>query len=179
MPTMKDWSGTSFGYIKLIKFLRSEVINKRHEYIYECECVCGITKEVKISNLKAGRTNSCGCLRKKLQSERKIKPDGYAATTCLFKTYQEKAIERGYSFNLTREQVIKLLAGNCFFCGKEPLQIKKSKRSQLIYNGIDRVDNSKGYSIENCVSCCGPCNSNKSGVTIDMCKKILEFVNEK
>jgi hypothetical protein len=27
-----------------------------------------------------------------------------------------------------------------------------------VYNGIDRIDSSIGYVIENCISCCGRCN---------------------
>ena len=34
------------------------------------------------------------------------------------------------------------------------------------HNGIDRVDPSKGYTIDNCVSCCSKCNYAKHDMTI-------------
>ena len=42
---------------------------------------------------------------------------------------------------------------DCFYCGK--------KRCL----GIDRLDNSKDYTIENCVPCCGCCNRMKMDLT--------------
>lgn len=33
--------------------------------------------------------------------------------------------------------------------------------SSYRYNGIDRVDNNKGYEIENVVTCCTDCNKKK------------------
>jgi hypothetical protein len=35
---------------------------------------------------------------------------------------------------------------------------KYAKYGVYIYNGIDRVDNTRGYSIDNCVACCKQCN---------------------
>jgi len=34
----------------------------------------------------------------------------------------------------------------CYYCGNEPI------------NGIDRLDNSKGYVSDNCIPCCSICN---------------------
>ena len=36
-----------------------------------------------------------------------------------------------------------------------------TKRIYVFYNGIDRVDNNRGYEIENVVPCCTSCNSAK------------------
>lgn len=37
-----------------------------------------------------------------------------------------------------------------------------SKNSKYIYNGIDRIDNSKGYTKENSITACKQCNISKS-----------------
>lgn len=46
-----------------------------------------------------------------------------------------------------------------------PSQSCLSKNPQCngdyVYNGIDRVDNTKGYTIDNVVPCCGICNMAK------------------
>lgn len=62
---------------------------------------------------------------------------------------RKAAIDRGISFDLTLEEANEILCKKCHYCGKERCL------------GIDRVDNSKGYSIENCVPCCGCCNKMK------------------
>lgn len=45
-----------------------------------------------------------------------------------------------------------------------------------MYNGVDRVDNEKGYTKENCVPSCGSCNFKKKAIPIAMVKKIYEFI---
>ena len=42
----------------------------------------------------------------------------------------------------------------CFYCGKEISTI-----------GIDRVDNTKGYSVDNLVPCCTDCNKAKNALS--------------
>ncbi len=48
-------------------------------------------------------------------------------------------------------------------------------------SGIDRVDNSVGYEVDNCVPCCGVCNRMKRDLTkdqfIDHVHKISEMVS--
>jgi hypothetical protein len=39
-------------------------------------------------------------------------------------------------------------------------------RASYIYNGVDRVNNDFGYSIDNCVSCCKVCNRMKGKKTV-------------
>lgn len=57
-----------------------------------------------------------------------------------------------------------LFKGNCFYCGTPPNKIRTHKKlhGDFIYNGIDRRDNTKGYIIDNCVSCCEFCNMTKN-----------------
>jgi hypothetical protein len=56
------------------KFGRLTVIDKGHTdkngHIYwVCKCECGNEKEVSGTNLKEGRTQSCGCLHKEIVSD--------------------------------------------------------------------------------------------------------------
>jgi 5-methylcytosine-specific restriction endonuclease McrA len=41
----------------------------------------------------------------------------------------------------------------------------------FIQSGIDRIDNTLGYNIENCVSCCKDCNRAKSDKTLNEFKE--------
>ena len=68
-------------------------------------------------------------------------------------------------FTLTLEDVTKLITQNCYYCNSGPLPYQNSSNLLLQYNGIDRVDNSIGYVIENCVTCCKQCNYAKRAQT--------------
>ena len=63
------------------------------------------------------------------------------------RAYKSNAKARGLSWELTDEQFLELVTKDCTYCG----------HSQK-YNGIDRIDSSKGYTINNCVPCCTWCN---------------------
>lgn len=62
------------------------------------------------------------------------------------------AKSRGLEFALNRVEYTDLVLDNCFYCTAEPSPI----------NGIDRVDNSKGYVRGNTVTCCKRCNVAKN-----------------
>lgn len=46
------------------------------------------------------------------------------------------------------------------------------------YNGVDRVDNTKGYTLENCVTCCAEANYAKRALSyadfIKLCEDITQ-----
>ena len=52
--------GFEYGYLTVEKQVG---INKHGERIWLCHCKCGGKSEVKTSNLRKGKTRSCGCLR--------------------------------------------------------------------------------------------------------------------
>jgi len=56
----------------------------------------------------------------------------------------------------------------CYYCGDNIETI-----------GLDRLNNTKGYSLDNIVSCCTPCNMMKNNNTEDdfiaRCKKIAKL----
>ena len=64
-----------------------------------------------------------------------------------------------------------LIHQNCFYCGKQPEELKSLKRHNktnkpVLVNGIDRIDSSLGYSKENCIPCCAMCNRMKSNYSL-------------
>lgn len=126
----------------------------RGEAQWFCRCGCGNTVLVPGSVLRSGRQRSCGCKKRLSESE--------AAFNFLFRNLKRSARERGYEWALTKEQVKEITQRPCFYCGAEPYQEIKDGyngfNGGLKYNGIDRVDNSRGYMIDNVVPCCGMCN---------------------
>ena len=59
-----DLTGRTFGRLTVIR--KSERRHKNRCYLWECLCECGNTVYVLASNLKRGKTRSCGCLRHEL-----------------------------------------------------------------------------------------------------------------
>jgi hypothetical protein len=84
----------------------------------------------------------------------------------MYHTYQASAAKKNRDFNLSINDFEILAQGNCNYCGVEPIKEYKvcySKTGETYKcNGIDRVDSSKGYTLENCVSCCTKCNIAKN-----------------
>lgn len=142
------------------------------------KCDCGkekIINYVPIHHMSI----SCGCYQKEVTSNRQIKPDNYSAKKKVYNGYKYGAIKRNLCFNLTEPQVFNLIFKNCYYCNQEPFTKRKSNSGFIVYNGIDRVDNTKGYEIENCVTCCQDCNYKKGYVTKEIAKKIVDFVYKK
>lgn len=81
----------------------------------------------------------------------------------LWLTYKNSAKSRNLPFELTSEQFTKLINGDCYYCGS-PARFQSLYTRNIkvpikgVANGIDRVDSSKGYTADNCVSCCTICN---------------------
>ena len=69
MPKFKDISGERFG--KLLVLIRAESIKKHTTWL--CECDCGTLKIVRSSNLRTGKTASCGCMVSERAKERWLK----------------------------------------------------------------------------------------------------------
>lgn len=67
-----------------------------------------------------------------------------------YNTYKTRATKKQLEFSLTNQEFENIIKNNCFYCNKE--------NTHLHCNGIDRKNNTIGYTIDNCVSCCGECN---------------------
>ena len=91
-----------------------------------------------------------------------------------YSKYKQSAKEKGLEFSISIEDFEDWLLTSCIYCGFEEVV------------GLDRIDNSKGYTQHNVVPCCTLCNKTRSnnftleefqliGLTI---KKIREMRNE-
>jgi hypothetical protein len=156
---------------KIIGYDKSRVMHKR----YEIECVkC---KNVILSELNTWRNNckKCGSIIKKDEDLQDLRYQ-------IFYKYKYNAGLKNNDFDLSFEYFCKLLANCCHYCGDEPSRIFKSHRKRknsIIYNGIDRVDNSIGYFDSNTVSCCTNCNFSKKAYSIDEFKIMVKKWNDR
>lgn len=125
--------------------------HKKPKKQWLCKCDCGKEVMVTTHHLIDGYSKSCGC-------SIKFKDRSTAAFNSLYSSYRSSASSRNLKFELTRTEFKEKTQQICYYCGKSPEQKFKRGTSIYIYNGIDRQDNSGGYAMENCVSCCKECN---------------------
>lgn len=86
--------------------------------------------------------------------------------------YKEGAEGRGVSFDLTGPEFWSFWQKPCAYCGSDIETI-----------GLDRINPSQGYSVENVTPCCSRCNEMKMADTLDTwvshMKKILQHMEKK
>ena len=89
---------------------------------------------------------------------------------------------------MTDEQIKGLQQQPCHYCGGLPANVScrveiNNTNGEYVYNGIDRVDNKKGYEISNCVTCCFVCNRARRNMTLSdfngWIKRLTEFHSKK
>lgn len=127
-----------------------------------CRCDCGNNAYAQGSHLRKGSRVSCGCKSKSHTIE--------TAFNTLISTYKTKSRARKRIFDLSDQEFKELIFGTCAYCGIEPLQGWKKQRTKevvLKYNGIDRIDSSRGYIKSNCVTACFKCNMAKGNMSVD------------
>jgi hypothetical protein len=81
--------------------------------------------------------------------ERNYKAEAFTNKHVIWNHYVKGAKKRGIDFKLKKDNFNSLILKKCFYCD----HIKEGE-----VNGIDRIDNNKGYIEENVVSCCTDCN---------------------
>ena len=139
-----------------------------------CECTDGARLEVKLSKLRNGSTQSCGCLAtEKLEDSREARTldTGLAAFQALYAIYKSNAARRGLCFELTKAEFRNLTGQNCHYCGAPPVPNSYHGNGKYSYNGIDRVNNEIGYVHENCKPACQFCNRVKSNLSVSAFKE--------
>jgi hypothetical protein len=165
-----DLEGKRFG--KLTATNRMKAIDNKSYRL--CHCDCGKKSWVRTGDLLRIRfLKSCGCT----QRYNKL-GEGRAARNAVLYDYKRHAIERGLVWRLTENQFDSFITSPCFFCGGEPLSIKRSKNhtGDFIYNGIDRLNNKRGYVSGNVVTCCKICNRAKNNMTLNAFKAWIRAI---
>ena len=168
MGKVIDITGQIFGRLKVVE---RRYPNTKHRHTrWLCKCECGAEKIIDKGSLTSGKTKSCGCLlRENIRKRNKPKlAYGISNMRRIIEGYKRHAKKRGHEWNLTEEQFNELTQKDCYYCGAKPNNVRKARgnNGDYIYNGIDRIDNTKGYTIDNIVPCCKTCNLAKNNLTL-------------
>lgn len=134
---------------------------------WTCRCSCGNVRVVHTGNLRSGNTRSCGCYGRDARKQRRVSLH-HSDVTAVILGYKRHAKSRGFAWELSREDVERLIFRDCVYCGSPPSNVKVGKNTlePLRYSGIDRVDSSLGYVAGNVVPCCRVCNNAKSNLSL-------------
>lgn len=167
-PLFVDKTGMRFGKLVVIRLVGT----KNKQSMWECRCDCRNATTLSSGHLNKNGTKSCGC-------DKKLK-EGEGCFNLLFAHYKRQAKKRNLSWSVSKEMFRKLTKENCHYCGTKPSSIRKNKRSNgdYIYNGLDRIDSSKGHTIDNVVPCCGICNWMKRDLNVEDFKNRILSVYE-
>lgn len=163
MTHKTDITGKRFGMLTATKPVGQD---KHRTTLWHCRCECGGERVMTISALKQRKYPNCGCQLSEIRSRGSRKTSGIALRNNVVYQYQRNAAAKGLAFELTAEECHMLFDGACDYCGQPPsLTITRSNYyGSFTYNGIDRVDNRRGYTGDNVVSCCARCNKQKSNL---------------
>jgi hypothetical protein len=103
--------------------------------------------------------------RKKYRVENRIKN----RSSCLMANAKRYDKSKGFETTLTREYVEKILQSECLYCGAtEP-------NDQIT---LDRLDNTKGHTNQNCVAACFRCNMTRANMPLEAWQIISNAMRE-
>lgn len=169
-----DLAGMRSGTLTVM--YRTKAVNKNCRWI--CKCDCGGTAIVCTSKLTKKQAIRCRRCAEIAGGTKNRKTD--SGFRKLLRGYKISAAKRCYEWSLTDTEALQLFQSTCAYCDIAPLQISRHTANSIpfMFNGIDRVDNTIGYSKSNCVPCCKWCNHAKSDMSkadfISLVSKIYE-----
>jgi hypothetical protein len=132
-------------------------------FMAKCKCDCGNIKNTRIVSLKQSNAQSCGCFN----ADKQRLEGSTAAANALYSSRRADARRRFLEFSLTKKEYKKIISQPCYYCNSDPANEYGSNmyNENVTYQGIDRIDNSRGYTVDNCRPCCKFCNMSKSTQT--------------
>lgn len=155
--------GVKYNRLTVIDFHHQD---KRWRRFYTWRCDCGNEIILQVSAVTSGNTKSCGCYNKEIRKTLNKLPGNLGVIRQIILGYKRHAKDRGFEWELTEDDVIRLISQDCHYCGLPPSNKKITKNhSGFLYSGIDRVNSAKDYTTDNCVPCCEQCNKAKMALS--------------
>jgi hypothetical protein len=151
----------------------------RSKVKFLCEkCNCETIQRLEEIKRRGTLCKKCK-LKENSTEEFKYKDLELTCANVLKSRMNKRYIKRGLTCPLTGNEILKLVKSKCHYCNSEPsnTHIYKQPNFEYIfyYNGIDRIDSSKGYIKGNVLSCCRTCNVAKSDMNYD---RFIEHINK-
>lgn len=182
-----NYTGQRYRKLVFIKKL-DNYTNEYGNTFWEVMCDCGKLIPMRPSDVYNGGKTNCGCSSSIEKSKRqKHNEPRIASATVVFNLYKNRDKRAGAEFNISFEEFLIITQQNCFYCGTLPYNTyniiierikaaakrnntdpklaeyhqKELQEGNFTYNGMDRIDSSKGHINGNIVPCCWTCNRMK------------------
>jgi hypothetical protein len=98
-------------------------------------------------------------------------PECFPDAKCVsYASYRSRAEKKELEFAITHDDYKSIILQDCYLCGK--------KSTETNTNGVDRVDNTVGYTIDNCKACCKECNHMKNNHILDAFTEKIERIQD-
>lgn len=150
---------------------------------YNCECIECLEKcSVEVRRLRQASVENfnkfrCNCDISVKKSKKKVKrtkrninhidPE-FKGISYKYTNYKLRHNKRFKTQIISQSSFYEILTKPCYYCGKSPT-ITDFKSGSYVYKSlsstIDRIDSSKGYESDNCLSCCIECNTMKNSLS--------------
>lgn len=166
--TINDLTGQKFGALLVLEL---KGVSNSVTY-WKCQCDCGNMRIIRRNGLTQAKRPSCGCQTNINQKKAVSLPNGEGSFNELYRRYKFTAKTKSLEFSLSKEEFKKLTSKNCAYCNEPPKSQTSSHKNRhngiYIYNGVDRQDNTKGYTLKNSVTCCEICNRMKLRLSVGL-----------
>lgn len=145
---LEDLTGKTFNYLQVLR----QGLKRSGEPYWLCRCECGSEKEVRASHLKSGGTRSCGCKKGSIISAVQTK-HGACRNGSSSSEYATWSDMRKRCSSETHQAYKDYGARGISVCERwskfENFLADMGPRPTPDHS-IDRIENDKGYSPENC-----------------------------
>lgn len=165
----KNMQGLIFG--SLIVLSEGEPHPTKNLAMWKCQCICGGICNCVGSDLRLGKTKTCGC-RKGIKSKRNWQGFGEIPKS-KWRVIGQNAIQRKLEFTITIEFINELYKTQQRKCALSGMHIDMKNAS------LDRVNSYKGYTPDNIQWVHKKINKLKGqyddGEFIDLCRKVANY----
>jgi hypothetical protein len=150
--------------------------SKRNRVYFNCICDCGWKSILRLDYLK-NIPKKCRFCNIDFYSLNLDPLKEASAFNEIFGHYRGGAKARGLEFSLTKSDFKNITSKNCDYCNCKPaLRLSRNGKSSYVCNGVDRIDSTKGYVLDNCVPCCTKCNLMKLDLSLEEFKAHIDLL---
>jgi hypothetical protein len=139
---------------------KNRTVLREHRRAYESAYRIKNAKRINDYQKEWKRRNRCRCLEIARNKRASMSPEQKRAffekPLRRYFSLTNRAKNGGLNCDISREVYFELIKSPCFYCAK-------SLEHEAGFS-LDRIDNTKGYSLENVVPCCGDCNRIRNNI---------------
>ena len=171
----KDFTGMKYDKLTFVRKTDKKAGKNSRRYKWELVCECGNTHYCDPYQVTCGNIKNCPRCADRTQGglSHRIYTPTISSARRVWAYYKKEGLDFDTFYDLSQQP--------CYYCnclphttiniasGKMAERYSELQRSegQFTYNGLDRIDSTKGHTVDNIVPCCWDCNMSKMAQTLD------------